>query len=417
MVSNSGNRDEGDGISAPTQTIIDDTTDGSPRIISSLDAGGATEKFESRTNTTDSAATTATTKSIDASDQEQKPQTQAIDGLSKNRRKKLEKRERARQKKLERKAAEKAERLATAIAQGRDLSAEKKFVEERTLSGDRRRRLDELWDSKQKEAEAENRFEICIDLGARGCLRNGDEDGNGTDETGGKLMKIRAAFEEAMREQEIASLAHQIRYCYSYNKKSPNPVVTAVTGLSKKRKIPTKDNNNASGYDFPTVREHLERETGFHEWNRRMFDCTEQTLEEHYGGTTTLDATSRQETLEIAPGSPSIPLDQPRQKNIVYLTSDSQTTLERLEENTVYVIGGIVDRNRLKRATIDRAENELNVETAKLPLQEYLRANNISMTTTKVLTVNHVFDILLKYRQHGNNWDKAFGEILPSRKV
>ena len=48
-----------------------------------------------------------------------------------------------------------------------NLEAERKFQEERTLSGDRRRRLDEIWESKRRAANTQARFEICIDLGAR----------------------------------------------------------------------------------------------------------------------------------------------------------------------------------------------------------------------------------------------------------
>ena len=320
-------------------------------------------------------------------------------GLSKSRKKKLEKRERARQKKLERKANEKAKRLADAIAQGRDLEEERRFVEERTRSGDRQRHLDEIWEAKRQEAKERRRFEICIDLGAR---RRSEDDGT----TKKEKKRIRAVFEEAMREREIASLAQQIRYCYSYNKKSPNPVFASVTGLTLARENVGAEDDPS--YDYPTVRELLERETGFLEWNRRMFDCTEKPLEEYYALSVTASNTMSSEGIN--------PIEDSNQKRIVYLTSDSSNTLEKLDDKTVYVIGGIVDRNRLKRATIDRAEGELKVETAKLPLQEYLMKNNISMTTTKVLTVNHVFDILLKYR-YFNDWNKAFAEVLPSRKV
>jgi len=38
------------------------------------------------------------------------------------------------------------------------------------------------------------------------------------------------------------------------------------------------------------------------------------------------------------------------------------------------------------------------------------------MTSTPVLTCNHVFEILLKYRQYGNDWGSAFRDVLPSRK-
>ena len=368
---------------------IDDGPAEVPRPTNcSIESGIATEGPASRESYIGAISTTAKGEMATAVTDQKSKNISLPQGLSKNRKKKLEKREHAKQKKVERKAAEKAKRMADAIAQGRDLLAERKFVEERTRSGDRRRHLDEIWDAKRKEARAEGRFEICIDLGAR---RRSDD---GISSAG---RMIRAVFEESMREGEVASLAKQVRYCYSYNKRSPNPVFASVTGLTRAREIPTRE--NTLGSDFPTVRELLERESGLAEWNRRMFDCTEKTLEEFYGLVTTETCVEQ------------------NQKKIIYLTSDSQNTLEQLEDGTVYVIGGIVDRNRLKRATIDRAEDELKVETAKLPLQEYLLANNISMTTTKVLTVNHVFDILLKYRQHDNNWNKAFGEVLPSRKV
>jgi tRNA (guanine9-N1)-methyltransferase len=402
MASKICNTDQSYGVSTPNLTSTDGSGDNPPSTKCSIDTGDATDFAANQTAVT-------STVVPDLESQSQPP------GLSKNRKKKLEKRECAKQKKLDRKAAEKAKRLETAIAQGRDLDAEKKFVEERTLSGDRRRRLDEIWDSKRDEARAEERFEICIDMGAR---RRRFDSADDVDENRGAGRIIRTVFEEAMREREVASLAQQIRYCYSYNKKSANPAVTSVTGLSRKRETPTSDDDFACGSDFPTVRELLERETGFPEWNRRMFECTEQTLEDYYSLSSTsntiddADVENYPEHASESPSTSSMP-----QRKIVYLTSDSETTLECLENNAVYVIGGIVDRNRLKRATIDRAENELNVETAKLPLQEYLLTNNISMSTTKVLTVNHVFDILLKYRQHGNSWDKAFKDVLPSRKV
>jgi len=95
---------------------------------------------------------------------------------------------------------------------------------------------------------------------------------------------------------------------------------------------------------------------------------------------------------------------------LVYLTSDSDTILEHLDDSKIYVIGGIVDRNRLKRAAINKAE-EFGLQTAKLPITDYFK-----LVTTKVLTCNHVFDILLKYREMGNDWKKAMLNVLPPRK-
>jgi len=231
-----------------------------------------------------------------------------------------------------------------------------------------------------------------------------------------------------MREREIASLAQQIRYCYSYNKRSPNPVLTAITGLSKK-----SISTNTSTTNLTTVRTILERESGFGEWNRRLFDCNEQSLEDYYGlvndnkeDNNTKANNDENKEDEGVQASSLLSLSKSKSnKKIVYLTSDSTTTLDTLNDDTIYVIGGIVDRNRLKYATINRAEKELIVSTAKLPLTEYLTSTIPISTTTKSkneeirnvpLTVNHVFDIMLKYKQYNNNWDRAFQDVLPSRK-
>jgi Trm5-related predicted tRNA methylase len=41
---------------------------------------------------------------------------------------------------------------------------------------------------------------------------------------------------------------------------------------------------------------------------------------------------------------------------LVYLTADSPNVLSKIEADKVYIIGGIVDHNRLKNATFKKAE-------------------------------------------------------------
>lgn len=239
--------------------------------------------------------------------------------------------------KKERKLKEKQAKRAKAEAQGRDLEAERKFLLERTAAGDRKKRLQSQWDY-EKLPLAKQSFQICLDC----------------------------SYEDRMTDKEIASLAAQIRYCYSYNKRSPHPSLWAATSLGGKTLAL------------------LESETGYPEWANRAFTGTLQSLEEYYKNDL---------------------------KNLVYLTSDSDTTITHLDKDKIYVIGGIVDRNRLKGVAMHRAKH-LGIATAKLPLSEHLE----KMPATRVLTCNHVFDILLKYREYGNDWGKALQHVLPSRK-
>ena len=175
---------------------------------------------------------------------------------------------------------------------------------------------------------------------------------------------VDCSFEEVMMPKEVNSLASQIRYCYASNKRAKHPVNAMVSSLSG------------------STLEHLQNVSGFENWTHRAFQHSEKGLLDAY----------------------------PDKTKLVYLTSDSENVLDTLEDDKIYVIGGIVDRNRLKRAAIDRAE-EVGIATAKLPITEYL-----DMVTTKVLTCNHVFEILLKYRECGNDWKKAFLDVLPNRK-
>lgn len=96
-------------------------------------------------------------------------------------------------------------------------------------------------------------------------------------------------------------------------------------------------------------------------------------------------------------------------KQLVYLTADSENILEDLSPNEAYIIGGIVDRNRLKGITHEKAMNQ-GIRTAKLPIREL-----IALNSSPVLTVNHVFEILLNF-QELKDWKLAFEKVIPKRK-
>lgn len=95
---------------------------------------------------------------------------------------------------------------------------------------------------------------------------------------------------------------------------------------------------------------------------------------------------------------------------LVYLTHDSDCILQQLNPDDVYIIGGIVDRNRLKNATKNKAD-QLKIRTARFDLDSHLSLSH----GTPVLTVNHCLEIML-YVANGISWSDAFFKVLPTRK-
>ena len=77
-------------------------------------------------------------------------------------------------------------------------------------------------------------------------------------------------------------------------------------------------------------------------------------------------------------------------ERLVYLTADSPNEIERIVPGDVYILGGIVDRNRYPNITYKKAVSQ-GIRTARLPLGEHVRL----LHGTTVLTVNHMVDILL----------------------
>jgi tRNA (guanine9-N1)-methyltransferase len=257
--------------------------------------------------------------------------------LSKNQKKKLARMEHAREKKRQRTELKKEIKKERAQAAGRDLEAERRRQEEMTKRGEGKARRLKCW---QESFKPDETFSVCVDC----------------------------SFEKDMVSKEVNSLAIQLRYIYSANKRSEQPLSLVFSDV---------DQNGA-------MIRHLKNVSGFEEW-------------ESYG-------------LNITP-SPIEQVFQDRLSDLVYLTSDAPTVLDKLEPTKVYIIGGIVDRNRLRGAALGRA-TQLNITTRRLPIMEHLK----SMASTKVLTCKHVFDLLLGVRDNDGDWRKALVDVLPSRK-
>lgn len=117
---------------------------------------------------------------------------------------------------------------------------------------------------------------------------------------------------------------------------------------------------------------------------------------------------------------------QTAQEDVIYLTADSDEELLELKEGQTYIIGGICDHNRYKvsatytnRTLSNRGLKNLcrnkaadsKIRTARLPIGRFLA----SLTTRKILTVNQVFEILVKWVET-RDWELAMQSIIPKRK-
>jgi len=230
-------------------------------------------------------------------------------------------------------------------------------------------------------------------------------------------------FDEYMTEKEIVSLSAQLTRCYSDNKSNPYRAHLAMSSWGGNLKT-----------RFETVLASAHRS-----WKGvRYIDS------DFVGAAAELDrimsgpdggkivgalAGVGQGTSEFALETPAVPAthaiddETPTEANpeitaellanlepsIVYLSSDSPNTLERLSPNTSYIVGGIVDKNRHKGLCYKRA-CERGIATAKLPIGEYM-----TMQSRTVLTVNHVVEIMLKWLETGD-WGDAFLAVIPKRK-
>lgn len=185
-------------------------------------------------------------------------------------------------------------------------------------------------------------------------------------------------WENLQSERQLKSLSQQISFLYGLNRKHSHPAKLFVTGLAENGQL-----SNSL------------RKMNCHSWvgvtisNKDYVDLPDFTISD----------TSNSEEPASA-----------HRKRIVYLTSDATDTLTTLDDSCAYVIGGMVDRNRHKGATFNKAITQ-GVATAKLPIREHL-----AMAGTHILTVNHVHQILLDFAASGS-WEQAVVGTIPLRKI
>ena len=102
------------------------------------------------------------------------------------------------------------------------------------------------------------------------------------------------------------------------------------------------------------------------------------------------------------------------EEKVVYFSPDAEEVCGELEEDKIYVIGGIVDRDRLKGVSYKTCK-EKEIRAVRLPINECGVLEEGEKFPNKSLNVNTMYNVLLKYSECGE-WKEALRPLLPTRR-
>ncbi|KRZ53086.1 Zinc phosphodiesterase ELAC protein 2 [Trichinella nativa] len=173
-------------------------------------------------------------------------------------------------------------------------------------------------------------------------------------------VAVDMSFDDLMNERDLCKALNQLAQCYAVNRRARNPLQFHVVNF-----------RGISRVNFDNI-------PGNSNWDVLL---SEDDYEQLFG-----------------------------RWNVVYLTSESPNVVHELDESKVYIIGGLVDHNHLKGRCLELAEQR-QVAHARLPIDEHVKMN-----ARRVLSINHVFEILLRYTET-KSWQVAIETVVPKRKL
>lgn len=178
----------------------------------------------------------------------------------------------------------------------------------------------------------------------------------------GQRIVVDADFGELMTEKECRSLTQQLSYSYSANGRAEVPSHLIVTGIKG------------------TMAQTLDKQIpGWKNWAATI-------VSDSY--------------LDYFKGE---------EGHLVYLTADSPNELQELDPRKIYIVGGLVDRNRHKGLCLEKAERQ-GIATARLPIGHFMQ-----LQSSQVMCTNHVVEMLIRWLEF-KNWESAFRAVIPIRK-
>ncbi|KAF2501624.1 hypothetical protein BU16DRAFT_431731, partial [Lophium mytilinum] len=211
---------------------------------------------------------------------------------------------------------------------------------------------------------------------------------------------IDCGFDSLMEDPELKSLASQITRCYSDNRNAQLRAHLAVSSFGGKLKerfdgVLAKNHESWKGIQF-FPEDFVEVSEKAKEWMRG-----------ERGGELVGHLKRGDDSDGLEAGGESGAGAEAGE--VIYLSSESDVTLEHLNPHSTYIIGGLVDKNRYKGICYRRAMDR-GIKTAKLPIGDFLQMNSRA-----VLATNHVVEIMLRWLELGD-WGEAFMEVIPKRK-
>lgn len=179
-------------------------------------------------------------------------------------------------------------------------------------------------------------------------------------------------YNNMMNSNELKSLVFQIALSYGINKKNKNKIAFYLSNYSN-------ENNNIVS---------LFEKIGANSWEINYSEKNFYEIEE------------------------LINLN----KKFIYLSPESEYDLEEVNDNYIFVIGGLIDKTIIKNKSLERAiniENKkiIDIETRRLPLKKYI--GNIFKTE---LNINTVVEILSNYLDT-KDWKNSILKVLPLRNL
>ena len=184
-------------------------------------------------------------------------------------------------------------------------------------------------------------------------------------------------FEALMNQRDLGKTLKQVMKCYSLNRRMENPMQLYMTSFTGR------------------VEEDMSKNEGFKNWDMNF-------------RTARYDAAlPKDKIVYLSSESEQVVFIPPPQK--ILKQSYNLQVLSELEADKYYVIGGLVDHNSHK-GLCHKEATALGISTARLPIDQFIHLNS-----RKVLTVNHVFEILAAVSE-GKGWKEALIETIPERK-